>query len=71
MPPGHSGPLIDRCQPGRCANSLITGEHLPVWQAERHNLLTLLDSPKLAACRQAALRQQLDDVEQAIAKVRA
>jgi hypothetical protein len=71
VPPGHRGPLIDRCQPGRCANSLITGEHLPLWQAERHNLLTLLETPKLAFCRRAALQQQLDDVEQTIAKVSA
>ncbi|GHD80293.1 hypothetical protein GCM10010317_102140 [Streptomyces mirabilis] len=24
IPPGHTGPLIDRCQPGRCPNSVIT-----------------------------------------------
>lgn len=71
VPPGHRGPLIDRCQPGRCTNSLITDDHLPIWQSERHNLLTLLDAPKLASCRRAALQQQLDDVEQVIAKASA
>jgi hypothetical protein len=70
VPPGNRGPLIDRCQPGRCANSLITDEHLPLWQAERHNLLTLLDTPKIASCRRVALQRQLDDVEQVIAKGR-
>ncbi|MFG1995227.1 hypothetical protein ACGFJ7_35160 [Actinoplanes sp. NPDC048988] len=68
VPPGHRGPLIDRCQPERCANSLISDEHLPLWQAERHNLLTVLQTPKLAPCRKAALQQQLDDVEQVITK---
>lgn len=70
-PTGHRGPLIDRCQPGRCANSLIADKHLPLWQAERHALLRLLETPKLASSRRGALQQQLDDVEQVITKASA
>ncbi len=66
IPDGHHGPLIDRCQPGRCANSIITTEHLPIWQAEHGSILTLLDTPKLAPCRRDALQHQLHDVEYVI-----
>jgi hypothetical protein len=43
-PAGHRGPLLDRCQPGRCANSIIAPAHLPVWSVERSSLHRLLDS---------------------------
>ncbi|MGX9228945.1 hypothetical protein ACWV95_27480 [Streptomyces albus] len=35
VPPGHRGPLIDRCQPARCGNSIIAPEHLPIWGRAR------------------------------------
>jgi integrase len=69
-PDGHRGPLIDRCQPGRCANSVIAPEHLPIWRTEQHSLLTLLDTPMIAPGRRAQLRQQLDDVRAVIRKAK-
>jgi hypothetical protein len=68
VPPGHSGPLIDRCRPGRCANSLIGPEHIPVWAGEERALLTLLDIPKLPTTRRALLQRELADVQSVIRK---
>ncbi|MGW4241179.1 hypothetical protein [Nocardia sp. NPDC004722] len=62
VPPGHRGPLVDRCQPARCANSIIGPEHLPIWRSEENTLLTLLDTPKLPPARRAQLQRELDDV---------
>ncbi|MFZ3492336.1 hypothetical protein ACODT5_03685 [Streptomyces sp. 5.8] len=67
-PPGHRGPLIDRCQPGRCHNSVITPDHMQIWRSEEHSLLKLLDTPKLPPCRREQLNQQLDDVRSVIRK---
>jgi hypothetical protein len=66
IPDGHHGPLIDRCQPGRCGNSIIAPGHLPIWKAEEQSLLTLLDTPKAAPGRRAQLQHQLDDVRAVI-----
>jgi hypothetical protein len=68
VPPGHHGPLVDRCQPARCPNSVLTPEHLPIWRTEEHNLLTLLDTPKLPPGRRAQLQRELDDVHIVIRK---
>ncbi|WP_416969351.1 hypothetical protein [Streptomyces sp. 4F14] len=66
LPAGHSGPLIDRCQPGRCHNSVITPGHLMIWRSEETSLLTLLDTPKIAPCRHEQLDRQLHDVRSVI-----
>ncbi|MFB6615784.1 hypothetical protein ACFCV9_16435 [Streptomyces sp. NPDC056367] len=63
VPQGHRGPLLDRCQPSRCANSVLGPEHLPIWQAERSSLIKLLDTPKIPKNRRALLEAQLQDVE--------
>lgn len=68
IPAGHTGPLIDRCQPGRCHNSVITPGHLKIWRSEETSLLTLLETPKIARCRRDQLHQQLDDVRAVIRK---
>lgn len=68
VPPGHHGPLVDRCQPTRCPNSVVAPEHLPIWRSEEHSLLTLLETPKLAPCRRTQLQQELDDVRVVIRK---
>lgn len=68
VPPGHKGPLQDRCRPGRCANSVIGPEHLPIWNAEKRNLLTLLDTPGLPDCRQAVLHRELAEVHAVLSK---
>ena len=67
-PVGHTGPLQDRCRPDRCANSMIGPEHLPIWEAEKRSLLTLINTPKLPAYRKAALQQELSHVEAVIHK---
>ncbi|MGV4923835.1 integrase [Streptomyces sp. BHT-5-2] len=66
VPAGHTGPLIDRCQPGRCPNSVITPDHLQIWKSEEHSLLTLLETHKIAPCRRDQLNRQLDDVRSVI-----
>lgn len=68
VPPGHQGPLSDRCQPGRCANSLIGPEHIPVWRTEEDTLLKLLQTPKIAPCRKSALQRELQDVRAVLRK---
>ena len=63
VPDGHQGPLPDRCQPGRCANSMIGPEHIPIWKAERGAVTRLLGLPALPARRRASLQAQLTDVD--------
>jgi hypothetical protein len=63
VPEGHRGPLLDRCQPGRCANSVIGPQHVPIWKAERDSLTHLIATPRLPNNRRAALAAQLHDVE--------
>jgi hypothetical protein len=63
VPEGHRGPLLDRCQPGRCANSVIGPQHVPIWKAERASLTRLIATPKLPKNRRAALSAQLHDVD--------
>ncbi|WP_431946630.1 hypothetical protein [Micromonospora marina] len=62
-PPGHRGPLLDRCQPGRCTNSIIAGEHLPIWTAERSSLNRLLDTGTLAPNHRRRIEAELSEVE--------
>ncbi|GAA2530949.1 hypothetical protein [Winogradskya humida] len=66
IPPGHQGPLIDRCQPGRCANSVIGVEHVPIWTAEKRSLLKLAEARKLPPARRALIQRQIDDVQAVI-----
>ncbi|MET8292364.1 hypothetical protein ABZV80_45850, partial [Streptomyces sp. NPDC005132] len=68
IPEGHQGPLIDRCQPSRCANSVIAPAHLPIWTAERASLTDLLATPKLPPNRRALLTSQLHEVDLVIRK---
>jgi hypothetical protein len=66
IPDGHRGPLIDRCQPGRCANSIIGPAHLAIWKAEKTSLLTLLKNRRLPSGRRALIDRQLEDVQAVI-----
>jgi len=68
VPEGHQGPLPDRCQPARCANSMISTGHLPIWKAERASLTQLLAIPKLPPNRRAHLTEQRDEVDRVIRK---
>lgn len=63
VPPGHSGPLQDRCRPDRCHNSVVGPEHVPIWESEKRTLLTLIAAPKLPACRKQVLQRELSAVD--------
>ncbi|MFJ9005422.1 hypothetical protein [Streptomyces canus] len=67
VPEGHQGPL-NRCQPSRCANSVIAPAHLPIWTAERASLTGLLATRKLPSNRRRLLTEQLHDVDRMIQK---
>ncbi|MDQ0753956.1 hypothetical protein QF034_008187 [Streptomyces africanus] len=69
VPEGHRGPLLDRCQPSRCANSILAPEHLPIWKAERASLNRLRDDTSLPGNRRAHLDAQLHEVNLMIKKV--
>ncbi|MER7849961.1 integrase [Kitasatospora sp. NPDC096077] len=62
LPAGADGPLPDRCRPDRCPNSIIAPEHLPLYDAHRHQLLALLDRPGLPPGRRAVLERELDQI---------
>ncbi|GAA2255234.1 hypothetical protein GCM10010402_08130 [Actinomadura luteofluorescens] len=66
IPEGHRGPLVDRCQPGRCANSIIGPEHLPIHKAEKSSLLRLRQDTKLPEGRRALIDRQLAEVQAVI-----
>lgn len=68
IPDGHKGPLIDRCQPARCANSIIAPTHLPIWTAERAALQGLLANSKVPPNRRALLTEHLKEVNLVIRK---
>lgn len=68
LPPGHVGPLIDRCQPSRCTNSVIAPEHLAIWRAEAASLTGLLEGPKLPPNRRAHLEAQRQEADRVIRK---
>ncbi|MFH9424269.1 hypothetical protein [Streptomyces sp. NPDC017529] len=68
VPAGHQGPLIDRCRPSRCANSVIAPEHLPIWRTEHTSLDQLLDQPGLPSGRRAHIDAQLAEVDLVIRK---
>jgi hypothetical protein len=65
-PAGHRGPLLDRCQPGRCANSIIAPDHLPIWSAERSSLHRLLDSGSVAPNHRRRIEAELTEVDRVL-----
>jgi hypothetical protein len=68
LPPGHTGPLIDRCRPGKCPNSVISVEHIRIWTAERDSLSILIAKPGLPLPRKAQLQDQFEEAESVIAR---
>ncbi|WP_225887639.1 hypothetical protein [Streptomyces canus] len=68
VPEGHRGPLLDRCQPSRCANSVLGPEHLPIWKAEHASLNRLRADSSLPKNRKALLDAQLHEVNLMIRK---
>ncbi|MEV6050685.1 hypothetical protein [Streptomyces sp. NPDC052107] len=68
VPEGHRGPLLDRCQPSRCANSILGPEHLPIWKAERSSLNRLRADTSLPRNRRTHIDAQLHEVNLMIKK---
>jgi hypothetical protein len=66
VPDGHRGPLLDRCQPSRCPNSIIAAEHIPIWTAEQSSLHRMLDTDALAPNHRRSSEAQLKDVERVL-----
>jgi hypothetical protein len=50
------------CQPSTCRNSVITDQHLPIWQHEEADLAQKLKDKKMAAVHRQRLETQLVDV---------
>jgi hypothetical protein len=61
--PGISGPLIDMCMPGRCPNSIITDQHVPIWESEQLDLVETLKQRKLSPGRRVLIEQRLAQVD--------
>ncbi|MFJ3791481.1 hypothetical protein [Kitasatospora sp. NPDC090091] len=68
IPPGHTGPLQDRCRPDRCGNSMIGPQHIEIWDSEERSLTKLLATPRLAPGHRAALEQQRSDAQAVLRK---
>jgi hypothetical protein len=60
--------LPDRCRPDRCANSILSPQHIPSWDSERRTLLALVNDPGLPTCRKAVLQREFADVEAVLRK---
>jgi integrase len=65
-PDGHRGPLLDRCQPGRCPNSVVAPEHIPIWTAERSALGRILADGKIAANHRRRIESELQEVDRVL-----
>ncbi|MGW7048850.1 hypothetical protein ACWGDT_40575 [Streptomyces avermitilis] len=70
IPPGHTGPLPDRCRPDRCGNSMIGPQHVEIWDSEERSLTKLLETRRLAPGHRAALEQQRDETRTVLRKTR-
>ncbi|MEU1288286.1 integrase [Kitasatospora sp. NPDC005856] len=68
VPPGHTGPLVDRCRPDRCGNSMIGHQHVPIWESEERGLAVLLEAPGLPPARRAALERQRAEAQAILRK---
>ncbi|MFJ3301413.1 integrase [Streptomyces bacillaris] len=68
IPPGHTGPLPDRCRPDRCGNSVIGPQHVEIWDSEERSLTRLLETRRLAPGHRAALEQQQSEAQAVLRK---
>ncbi|GAA2750352.1 integrase [Kitasatospora cinereorecta] len=68
IPPGHTGPLQDRCRPDRCGNSMIGPQHIEIWDSEERSLTRLLEARRLAPGHRAALEQQRSEAQAVLRK---
>jgi hypothetical protein len=66
---GREAPLVNACSPSRCANSCVTGRHLPVWARARDDAVALLARPRLSPLQQAALTDEVARMDAVIAAV--
>lgn len=70
FPDGHRGPLLDRCQPARCPNSIVAPQHLPIWTAEQSTLHRMLDSDRLAPNHRRRIESELKEVDRVLDRSR-
>ena len=56
------GPIPSMCQPATCRNSVITDQHLPIWQHEESGLVDKLKDKRMAPVHRQRLETQLADV---------
>ncbi|MER5639218.1 hypothetical protein ABT095_19935 [Kitasatospora sp. NPDC002227] len=61
-------PRPDMCRPDRCANSIISPAHIPIWSAEQASLTRQIASPKVATPRRQVLLRELEAVNNVIKK---
>ena len=58
----EQGVMPNRCQPATCRNSVVSGEHAPIWIAEEQDLVAKLKDPRMAAHNREQLEIELRDV---------
>lgn len=69
VPPGHSGPLEERCRPDKCRNSMIGIEHVAIHDSHRRRQLVLLETPRLPETRKKVFRREIERVDAILAFV--
>ena len=69
IPPGHTGPLPDRCRPDRCRNSLIGVEHIAIHDSHKRTQLKLLQVPGLPGPRRALIQREIEQADAVLAHV--
>ena len=66
---GPDQPLaLERCAPGRCANSLVTPKHRASWEAEAATYKRLLSQRRLDPHNREQLKGQLDAVQRVLGR---
>lgn len=62
-------PQMALCQPTKCPNACLRAKHLPAWQASANDAKKLLREKRLPPLQRESLREELDRIEDVIAKV--
>lgn len=55
----EGGPILSECSPTICRNSVVTSEHLPLWQAEEEELSQLLKDRRMSDVHRKRLEHRL------------
>lgn len=59
----NDGPILADCSPSICRNSVITSEHLPIWESEEDELVTLLKDRRMSDFHRHQLEHRLKIVQ--------